>query len=374
MSMAIDTLPARAAAAARRAGALALLALAWTTAAAAAESSASESGDDTVHLAVRLVKQVPEPGVPVLQAGSCRPCRQGRDPDFQKDNPRETVLDLHVPRLRPLQLRFDGAGTRYRRALLGYDELVLRREGEALVLELPPQAADRTDAAELSTRIVEPGLSLRLEHDDPPRRDGDYRGLRGAMRGKIAANQLEFAMREAVRQLGVGEKVQREQLGLIHIMGFDTNNPGGHRDAPAHVHMHLRWPDVAGTQIGHYYLDERGLLTRNRVSYQRLGAPDRVFEPGQTFTTVDRYGRAAYAHTIGKDGSLTLADGDGRACAITPLQSGQGFDTGARVACAGAKAIAVRVDDDPGRGVLRVDVDGLVETWRYDPDSGRLLP
>ncbi len=374
MSMAIDTLPARTAAAARRAGALALLALAWTTAA-AAEAPPAAVEDGTVHLAVRLVKRGDGTGVPALRAASCPACRQGHDPAFEKDNPRETVLDLHVPRQRQLELHFDRAGTAYRRALLGYEDLALQQQDGALVLVLPPQDGDRTDAAELSTRIAEPGLILRLEHDDPLRRDGDYRAQRGGgpMPARLAATQLEFAMREAARVLGLGRKVEEEKLGTIHIMGFDTNDPGGHRDAPAHVHMHMRWPDVAGTQIAHYYLDEAGTPRRNRVSYQRLSAPDREFGAGETFITIDRLGRPVYRHTIGKDGALTLADARGRACRITPAEEG-GFAHGAQVACDGAAPIGVRVEDDLAAGLIRARLGGVVETWRYDPDSGRLLP
>lgn len=313
-------------------------------------------------------------GVPVLDRTSCPVCRQGHDPEFEKDNARETVLDLQVPRGAASTLIFDAAGATYRRALLGYEDLALSRHGRRIKLVLPPQTDSRTDAAELSTRIVEPGLSLRLEHDDPLRRDGDYRLQRdgGPMASRRAATQLEFAMRQAARTLGLGGRVEEGKLGTIHIMGFDTNDPGGHRDAPAHVHMHLRWPDVAGTQIAHYYLDEAGTPRRNRVSYQRLSAPDRWFEPGETFTTVDRYGQPVYSHTIGTDGTLTLADGQGRACRIGPASSG--FAEGAQVDCDGALPVAVRVDDDLATGTIRVRLGDAIETWHYDPDSGRLIP
>jgi hypothetical protein len=165
--------------------------------------------------------------------------------------------------------------------------------------------------------------------------------------------------------------VAHEKLGMIHIMGFDTNYPHGHTDAPAHMHMHLRWPYNAGTQIGHYYLDAQGLLVRNEVGIKALGGPGQTLLRGQAFTTRDLHGRPVYTHEITAQGWLRLGRADEAACLIRPV--GKGFDGGALVECPGHKPVLVSVADDLVTGVMRVSTGAVVELFRYDRDSGKLL-
>ena len=58
-------------------------------------------------------------------------------------------------------------------------------------------------------------------------------------------------------------------------------------------------------------------------------------------------------------------------CLIRPLA--RGFDGGALVACPGQPEVAVKVDDDLAAGVLHVTTGAVLEVFRYDPDSGKLL-
>jgi hypothetical protein len=46
---------------------------------------------------------------------------------------------------------------------------------------------------------------------------------------------------------------------------------------------------------------------------------------------------------------------------------------GAIVACPGQAPRRIIVADDLARGLLTVDTDAIRETFRYDPDTGRLL-
>lgn len=180
-------------------------------------------------------------------------------------------------------------------------------------LDDPPVATDTITAAEVARHIVEPDMVLRFEHADPARRAGAYATRRFPDRQRRAANTLEFAQREVVRRLGLGEEIERDGVGRIQIMGFDTNAPHGHGDAPPHVHMHLRWPGDTGMQIGHHYIGPDGLLTENIVGLKGLHALQRWFGRGETFTAIASDGRALYSHRITPRGWLEIARPDGGA-------------------------------------------------------------
>jgi hypothetical protein len=137
------------------------------------------------------------------------------------------------------------------------------------------------------------------------------------------------------------------------------------------MHMHLRWPANAGTQIGHYYIGADGLLDRNEVGIKDLDAPGATFGRGKSFTTRDMRGRPVYTHQITAEGWLRLGRAGQAPCQIRPLA--RGFDGGALVACPGQPEVAVKVDDDLAAGVLRVATGAVLEVFRYDPDSGKLL-
>ena len=258
-----------------------------------------------------------------------------------------------------------------RRVLLSGGEVPFRTRPDGVTVQLPPIATDAITAAEVATHIAEPGMVLRFEHADPARRAGAYATGPFPVLQRRAADTLEFAQREVVRRLGLGEEVERARLGRIQIMGFDTNAPHGHVDAPPHVHMHLRWPQDTGTQIGHYYLGPDGLLTGNTVGVKGLDAPERRFGRDERFTTIGPNGRAVYSHRITPEGWLEIARPDGRSCLIRP-DGVAGFQSGALVACDGDAPTRIAVNDDPA-GVLTVRTGPVVEVFRYDPDTGALL-
>lgn len=325
-----------------------------------------------VHLVLKFVKDKPTHGpAVVLDPASCPACVVGHDPGFERDNARETLVELHVPAQRSLELAFDSQPG-VRRVLLETTDLPFRREGNRLLVALAPLHVDLIDTGEFSTHIVEPGMVLRFEHADPARLAGDYAGKPLPKVQREAANVLEFAEREAIREIGLGEHVAREGLGVIEIMGFDTNEPHGHKDSPPHMHMHLRWPFNIGTQIGHYYLSADGLLQHNEVGVTGYHLPGRNFGAGQPFTTIDNRGRAAYTQTITPEGWLKLStDLPNGTCLIRPVA--QGFASGASVACDGHAPQTIQVSDDLNHGVLKVTTGTVIETFRYDRDNGLLL-
>jgi hypothetical protein len=333
--------------------------------------AAAQHGDGRVRVVLKFVKRGAGAGIR-FDPASCAACSPVTDANWNADNDRETVIALSVPRIRTLELGFDHGVGNIRRVILEGGDVPFRREGNRLVVALPPVAVEAITAAEVATHIVEAGMVLRFEHADPARRAGDYAQGGFPIVQRAAANVLEFAQREVVRELGLGEWVEREHLGRIQIMGFDTNAPHDHRDAPPHMHMHLRWPGNTGTQIGHYYIGEDGLLSHNIVGVKGLGAPQRRFDRDQPFTTVALDGRAVYTHRITPEGWLELGRADAVPCLIRPLGNG-GFASGASVACPGVPPHRITVADDLAAGVLTVDTDAIREVFRYDRDTGALL-
>ena len=355
-------------------GVMAIMLFAIAPAAAApldgAPLAAADGTRATVRVVLKFVKRGAGAGLR-LDPKTCAACTLVSDANWNADNARETVIAIEVPRMRSLELGFTGGVAGIRRVILESDDVAFRRDGDRLVVALPPLPADAITAAEVATHIVEPGMVLRFEHADPARRAGDYATGPFPVIARRAADALEFAQREVVRELGLGDHVERAGLGRIQIMGFDTNAPHDHRDSPPHMHMHLRWPDNTGTQIGHYYIGSDGLLSHNVVGIKGIAAPTRRFARGEAFTTIGVDGSPVYTHRITPEGWLDLGWADRPLCQIRPAGA-DGFASGAIVTCPEHAPRRITVRDDIAAGVLTVDTDDVREVFRYDPDTGRM--
>jgi hypothetical protein len=328
--------------------------------------------DTHARAVIKFVKSDPTlTTVARFELSSCAGCVLVQDPEYARENNHETLIDLQVPVRRTLALVFNSPAGSVRRVIVETGDIEFTHIGDRLIVYLPPLSDDAVNAGEFHTHIVEPGMVLRFEHDDPARRAGAYAGAPLDFVQRRAADNLTFAQREVIRQLGLGRTVERLGLGRIMLMGFDTNFPHGHTDAPAHVHMHMRWPDRAGTQISHYYIDPQGRLTDNSVGVQLLNMPARRFSRGERFTTIGRLGDPVYSHTITAEGSLSIDVPDGRSCLVSP--TGHGFHEGAEVSCDGAAPVAVSVTDDLAAGELKVRTGNVEELFRYDRDTGVLV-
>ncbi|OYO28042.1 TonB-dependent receptor plug domain-containing protein [Janthinobacterium sp. PC23-8] len=292
-------------------------------------------------------------------------------------NPRAgTTTAQYLPGLAystTLELRFRAARNGVKRVVLESGDLRFTTTDDIVTVSLPPVASDAVTAGEFATHIVEPGMVLRFEHADIARRAGAYAHGAFPVRQRRAADNLQFAQREVIRRTGLCDYVAQEKLGAIQAMGFDTNFPHGHADAPPHMHMHLRWPLNAGTQIGHYYIDEAGLLTHNVVGVKSMDCQGRTYQRGELFTTMDVRGRAIYQHRITQEGWLELGRAGAARCLIKPAQAGKGFDTGASVACPTQRPVTISVTDDLDAGIMRVATGQVAETFRYDTETGKLL-
>jgi hypothetical protein len=328
----------------------------------------------TLKLAKQMDRRETQP-YSVQFPDSCKLCAVVNDPIYTAQNPREIDFAIRVPRDTAISISVHVDPSSIRRVLLEGTDLAFERKTGDLRFTLPPQSSDRINSAEFHTHIVYRGLDVRFEHADPDRRAAFYtKGEFPSLERSAAAN-LEFAQREAIFMLGLDTYVADEQIGTILLMGFDTNEPHGHTDSPPHMHMHMRWPQVGGTQIGHYYIGKNGLLTDNKISVRGwVGGHISRFMPGETFTTFDLHARPVYEHTITKEGWLNLGRAGAGTCAIRPLVAGDGFQDGAKVSCPGFQDKAVRTSDDIKTGKLTVAVNDSMEVYRYDPDTGLLLP
>ena len=312
-------------------------------------------------------------GKVMLVPESCRGCVQLHDLAYERFNSRESIVQLRVPRMRSLEIVFDVSARRVRRVLINQQDVTMRSRDGRLSVALPPLAVDATWAAAFATDIVEPGVSLRFEHADVARRGGAYATGRFPDVERRAANVLTFAQREVIRRLGLGDHVAARRLGTIMLMGFDTNFPAGHTDAPPHVHMHLRWENNIGSQISHFYLNEQGLLTHNRVSVRGFGTPSQTLGRGETFNTIDRFGDTVYSHTVTTEGWLAIGGpAPERAnCLIRPL-AGASFADGATIDCGARGSARITMRDDMTEGAITVETDSTTEIFRYDRDTGML--
>ena len=265
---------------------------------ASAPAGAAATGvqGDMVRVVLKFVKRTPSAQLR-FDPVSCPSCTAVTDANWNADNALETVIALAVPKRRTLELAFKGSSSDIRRVLLEGGDIPFRREGSGIVVSLPPVGNDAITTAEVATHIVEPGMVLRFEHADPARRAGPYAQGAFPVVQRAAADVLEFAQREVVRELGLGEQVERERLGRIQIMGFDTNAPHDLRDDPpprvaaavrtvAHLHVHLgREHDVVAPSLEGLADDLLGLALRIDVSgvdevdpgiERRVDDPDRL--------------------------------------------------------------------------------------------------
>src|SRR6185295_15631794 len=159
-------------------------------------------------------------------------------------NPKEFYFHFVAPTEQNVHgIRLHVPPSKVRRVICGRTDVPFTRTDDAIVFDVPPKNPEDL-VAELHTQIRSPGVSLRIEHADVQRRNGPYaKGAWPAIQ-RAAALNLEFAVRDAIHQLGLDRRVVEDGLGVIQLMGFDTNYPTvapdrAHDDFPPHWHMHL---------------------------------------------------------------------------------------------------------------------------------------
>ena len=157
----------------------------------------------------------------------------------------------------------------------------------------------------LYTRIDNGSLVMRLDQNVRGRGAGNYYGTHYPAVEVAAANHYIFAMREILRMLDLPDYLERNHLGYLYLLGFETGNDI-HTDYPPHWHMIYRWPHLAGSQAPHYYLDDAGRSIKNTCYIDKIDWHCRTFYPGEWFRYLDYLGRDLCAVCIQEDGGVLV--------------------------------------------------------------------
>ena len=160
------------------------------------------------------------------------------------------------------------------------------------------------------TLLREPGLTIRLEQNNPSRRAGPYREGKYPEQQILAANHYMFAMSEILKLMGIPEYLNANHLGYMLLLGFETNNEV-HGDYPPHWHIIFRWPNHCGSQAPHLYLDESGAIVNNTCSIDRIHGFSRKYQTDEWCKFVDSYGRDLCALCVTKEGGLLVTKPNG---------------------------------------------------------------
>lgn len=333
--------------------------------------------EDNVLVTLKLAKKAYAPAqLPVRLEfpQNCKVCKIVEDPAYARQNQREVILAMRIPRSTQLDLNVKTDGNAFRRVTLETMDLQFQQSSDGLSFTLPSQIADRANSGEFQTHLYWPGVELRLEHADPARRAGDYASGDFPMVQRKAASNLEFGLLEAIRRLGLDHYVDDQNLGRLFLMGFDTNYPHGHRDSPPHFHLALWLSNYRayGSLIPHFYLTREGLIANSVVTPYPWPIKPSEYKINDPLTITDTLTRPVYSLTITPEGWLNISRYDGLQCSLRPLT--KGFDDGVKVTCPTFPDISIQVEDDIGAGELQETINGKISAqFHYDSDTGLLL-
>ena len=335
------------------------------------------SAQDTILVTVKLAKAGQAPANMPMRIdfpANCTSCKTIEDPAFARQNVREAILAMRVPRSTPLDLHIETDAASIRRVILETVDLPFEGAENGLHFILPAQITDRPDSGEFQSHLYWPGVELRFEHADPARRAGDYTSGDFPVKQRAAAANLEFGLLEAIRRLGLDHYVDDENLGRLFLMGFDTNDPHGHLDSPPHMHLTLWLPNyrATGSAIPHIYLTDDGLISHSLVGIFHGSVPSQDYKANDKLVATDNLGRPIFALTLTPEGWLSFARFDGPTCNLVPI--GHGFDTGVKVSCPHFGPVTLVIEDDIAHSVIHEQIDGKpAASFHYDPDTGLLL-
>lgn len=335
------------------------------------------SAEETVLITLKLLKSTPSVlPVQVKFPHECTACKSIDDPAYARQNAREIILAMRLPKSTPVDLHVQTTPSAIRRVTLESTDLPFSHTSTEISLTVPSQFADRINSGEFQTHLYWPGVELRFEHADLERRAGDYtRGDFPVVQRRAAAH-LEFGLLDAIGKLGIDNYVDSQNLGRLWLMGFDTNDPHGHLDSPPHLHlaMWLLGYHGLGSTMPHIYISPQGLITHSLAGMVggTDGSKPTDYTANQPFTATDKQNKAVFALTITPGGGLVLARPDGPRCELQPVASG--FQSGVKVGCAGFSPDVIEVEDDLAKAEIRETVNGvLAATFHYDSDTGALL-
>ncbi len=333
--------------------------------------------EEGVLVTLKLTKTDNAPAAVATKIGfssACTTCSVVDDQAYARQNAREVILAIRIPRSQPIDLKIATDTSAFRRVTLETVDLPFSKDFGNLRFIVPAQIADRVNSGEFQTHLYWPGIELRLEHGDPTRRAGDYATGDFPSLQRQAASNLEFGLLEAIKRLGLDHYVDDQNLGKLFIMGFDTNFPHGHHDSPAHFHLALWLPNYrgGGSLIPHFYLSPKGRIVNSLVMPYDWPLKAAEYKAGEPFTASDMLTRPVYSMTITPEGWLNLTRFDGQKCSLKPI--GDGFDSGIEIRCPSFPPMSIKVEDDIEHGQIREVIDGRrTQVFHYDPDTGAAL-
>ncbi len=196
--------------------------------------------------------------------------------------------------------------------------------------------------------LKEPGLTVRIEQNDPGRCAGKYRHEEYPEKQICAAQHYVFAMREILRIMQIPQYLSQSGLGYMLLLGFETNNEE-HGDYPPHWHMIYRWPTYCGSQAPHIYLDNYGKMTHNLMCIDRIPHVRHDYHPGEWCCFVDMYGREIMQCRINQDGGMSVQREHHPIYSISPYT-----DKGIYLFCEEENIGLIRVQNDVKDGKLEV--------------------
>jgi len=353
------------------------------------ESVLEAQGKGTVSYAcIRVVRK--SPGTPsrpkiALPAGYSLVTKG----NYSAASRAEYYVFLQGPKGLAKGARIGWPGIEIEAVLHRHDRLKLRRAGKAVLCDIPVPAASLRAAwgtLETWSHLSERALPIRIEHNHPDRRAGRYaEGPWAAGQAAACINYL-IACRQILHDWGLHRQIQAEKLGNLSLMGFESNNPL-HGDWPAHWHLIYYWPPPAepgkdrylGSQVPHFYMNEKGQTISNSIHI--FGSQGRLAKAGDPMIFTDPNGKVRFAIDIRRDGGVDIgpAAGNWTYSIVAGDERGR-FTQSVRVLRRGKQWVRVAARDDTAAGVMTVRVDPLdgagkpsLETYRYDPLTGRLL-
>jgi hypothetical protein len=166
--------------------------------------------------------------------------------------------------------------------------------------------AGRSKTMDVHTHIHKPGLTINNYQNHPLRTAGRYKCEPYPQCQIDAASHYIYASREVLLALEIPAYLVDNQLGYVALLGFETNSPL-HGDYPAHWHLIYRWPDYAGSQAPHFYLNENGENTHNIVTIDGIPGVRGTYNSEEWCFFKDRLAQNAFAIKICQDGGIAIA-------------------------------------------------------------------
>ncbi|MCX6900289.1 MAG: hypothetical protein NT105_16530 [Verrucomicrobia bacterium] len=358
------------------------------------------AGAESVYLTVKAVKSEPTrctapPTLSVLSHAERWHERKGDT--WSGENDWEVFFTLTADTTNsPPRLAMTCPGVKVARVIVGHTNVKFTISGDRVEFDA---VVDRSNGMLINNSLADPmggGLPIGLYHNWRMRTNpdaqgrvrgcGPYNGRRYPATEAMAVSNYLLGAREALRHMGgMGPRDTRSFDGNIVLLSFEVACGRAHNDFPPHVHIMLYVPGYTpGSQVTHFYMDERGRIVSN--SFTELGVKDSKhagnYGPGDVCRMFDLKGNLGIECVISKEGGILLRKKPG-ADEYLLIGDGQAGAAGrVWVMLRGRKIAACTSDDNAERGIMTAVVELLEEdksarTIRqmlcYDPFTGRVL-